>query len=271
MDGSGLTSNRKRRDESGAVTLIELVIASGLAMVLIAMVGTLGYQIERFITQQNASFTAETGAMRNLSVALDNLSNGAQSGSCISPGPNTPLGQCTHVSSSGPVVEAASGSGFCFYAYPATGAGLVPPSLDCVVAYPDSSGSGQNLYSVTYSPVSGATYTNCDIATCFGNEAPAAGTLPAQPDSATCSGQCDAKLVGSIDSAAAPFSYASQSGAVSVGSTPTPQALAAIETVTVTAPVQVGTFGQQKQITYTHSASVSGNAYAQEESWSAIS
>lgn len=255
--------------ERGDVSLVELVVASLLAMALIAMVGTLGYQIERFLTQQNAGFVAETGAMRNLSISLDNLSLGSQSGLCVSPAAGTPLSQCTHVSATGPVIEAATPSGFCFYVYPSATAGLVAPSLDCVAAFTSGSGSGQSIYAFDYAPSSGATYTNCSLGSgCFGNNAPAPGSLPSSP--AACATSCNAKLVGSIDGTTPPFSFSSTSGPVSASGTLTPAQLASIQTVTIAAPVQVGTFGHSRQIQYTHSASVSGNAYAQEESWAAI-
>lgn len=260
-----------KRSEAGATTLVELLVATALAMVLLAMVGTLAYQIERSMTQDNAGFVAETGAMKNLSVALDNLSNGAQLGACVSPAAGTPLGQCTHVSSTGPVIEAAGPSGFCFYAYMQTSAGLTPPSLECVVAYPNSTATGQNIYSITYAPATGATYTSCAPSSCFGTDAPAPGALPqTAPNATDCSAQCNAKLVGATSTTSGPFTFYSQTGAVNVANTPSATVLASIQSVTVTAPVQHGTFGHKRQYTYTSSGAVSGNAYAEEESWAAI-
>lgn len=260
-----------KRSEAGATTLVELLVATALAMILLAMVGTLAYQIERSMTQDNAGFVAETGAMKNLSVALDNLSNGAQMGSCVSPGAGTPLGQCTHVSSAGPVIEAAGPSGFCFYDYTQTSVGLTPPSLECVVADPNSTATGQNIYSITYAPATGSTYTSCAPSSCFGPDAPAPGALPqTTPNASNCSGQCNAKLVGVIGTTSSPFAFDSQTGAVNVANTPSTTVLASIQSVTVTASVPHGTFGHKRQYTYNHTASVSGNAYAQEESWAAI-
>lgn len=268
-----------RRDEDGAASLIEMVVATTLSLVLLAMIAKVAYTTERSVTSDRVIYNAQNSALRSLSSAIDHLSAAAPLGVCASPAGQVPINQCQTPSQSGPVIAAAvaasAGStapnGLCFYDYATVptsggaGAGLSPPTLTCAVYYPDTG----DIYVVSYQPF-GPTYTNCDPTSCFGNQAPAPGSLPSQPTPTSCTplNGCSAVLAGIVEGDQAGFGFATASGPTTA--TSTAAELALISKVTLDAVVSAGSFGQAGSYSYHFTGSVSATSYAEARSWEAL-
>lgn len=267
---------RRLRGEHGAGSLVELLVATALAMILLAGVGLFAASAERTVTTDQIELGAEASAEHAIATAVTQLSSAAQLGICASTDPASymPLNQCLTPAGSGPVVVAASNSGstqgFCYYDYGAGGTGLFAPDLTCVAAYNDTAASDWLMYVVTYSPPSGSTYTDCPPTSCFGSDAPAPGALPPKPTSTSCNTSCTAVL-GATLAAAPNITFTNGSGsAVTLSQDTSAQTLASIRSVSLQIVVSRASFGGQGTYSYTTTSTISGAVYQAARQWGAI-
>lgn len=257
---------RRFRGERGAGSLVELLVATGLAMILLAGVGLFAASAERTVTTDQVALGAEATAEHAIATAVTQLSSAAQLGICASTNPAsyTPLSSCLTPAGSGPVIVAASDSGFCYYAYAANTGGLFAPDLTCVAAYTTQ------MYVFTYSPSSGATYTDCPPTSCFGSDAPAPGSLPPAPTATSCTASCSAVL-GATLAGAPHFVFTNGNGdTVSVSQNSSAQTLASIQSVSLRIVVSRASFGGQGTYVYQTTNTISGAAYSAARRWGAI-
>jgi len=261
---------KARRGEDGAVTLVELVVATALAGLLLVVVAGVAASTERSVDLSAAGFGAQRNATAVLDSAISAISDAGPIGACQGSGGDSfvvALANCQVVVSTGPAVVGASSGGapdgLCYYDYPNAQVGLVAPDLRCLVAYADGS-----LWSFDWPAISGETYTNCNPANCFGSGAPAPGSLPAEP---TGPGQAGL-LAGTVSSPASAFGFYNQTGvplSLSVSSGPT--VLAEVASVDVVASETWGA-GASKDYstTYTYSAVIGSALEEAQQSWSSI-
>lgn len=267
---------RRLRGEHGGGSLVELLVATALAMILLAGVGLFAASAERTVTTDQVRLGAEATAEHAIATAVTQLSSAAQLGICASTSPASymPLGECLTPAGSGPVIVAASDSGsdqgFCYYDYGAGQQGLFAPNLTCVVAYDDTTASDWLMYVVTYTPPSGSTYTDCPPTTCFGSESPSAtGVLPPEPTSTSCTASCSAVL-GATLAAAPNISFVDGSGsAVTLSQDTSARTLASIRSVSLQIVVHRPSFGGQGTYTYTTTSTISGAVYQAARQWGA--
>ncbi|MCL6091575.1 MAG: hypothetical protein M1435_01275 [Actinobacteria bacterium] len=189
--------------DAGAVTLVELVVVSVLASIILAAVAAVAIVAEKSSVTVSSTYGAQRRANTVISTAISSLSSAAplegcrvvsnplpgQPSSYSPPTLAVPLGNCAETGPVAPPVAIASPNGMCWYAYSSLAAGLVPPDLRCLVEYPD-----RTLWSFDWQPLSSATYTSCDM--CYqGNDLPAVqiqganslafSTLPNEPSGST--------------------------------------------------------------------------------------
>lgn len=270
-----MTRRRRRaRDERGATGLVELMVATALALVLLAMISQVGALTERSVKVDQTLYGAQTSALHTFSAAVDRLGSAGPLGACAAPAGTVPLSGCQTVTETGPVLDAAvsagadptAPNGMCYYAYGQADAGLVTPTLTCAVDYP---ASGQ-AFVVTYAPSTAATYTNCEANTCFGGEAPPPGYLPSQPTATNCTAAagCSAVLAAVVEGNQAGFHFSTETGPDrSLGEGEPASALAGISRVAADVTVSAGAYGQTASYHYHFTASVSTAAYRQAQSW----
>lgn len=272
-----MTRSRRRgetRDERGATGLVELMVATALALILLAMISQIGALTERSVKVDQGLYGAETSALHTFSSAIDRLGSAAPLGTCAAPAGEVPLSGCQTVTETGPVLDAAvsAGSdptapnGMCYYAYNQSDTGLVAPTLTCAVDYP----ANGDAYVITYAPSSASTYTNCEANTCFGGEAPDPGYLPAEPTATNCTDAngCSAVLAAVVEGNQAGFHFFTETGADSGLSEGEPATdLAGISRVVADVTVSAGAYGQTASYSYHFTASVSTAAYRQALSW----
>lgn len=258
----------RRRDETGAAGLIELMVATALAMILLAMIAQIGVLTEKSVRVDRTLYSAQGSALHTLEVAVNHLADAAPLGACASPTGSVALSQCQTVTQVGPVLDAAvlpSGNnpnGMCYYAYQSSTTGLVPPILACAVDYP---ANGQ-VYVIDYTPGQAYTYTNCAANTCFGGEAPSPGVLPPEPTAGNCtaSAGCSAVLAATVEGTQAGFGFTTPTGPWASG-----DALADIDSASVNVTVAAGSYGQTATYNYHFTASVPAAAYREAQSWQA--
>jgi type II secretory pathway pseudopilin PulG len=225
-----------RRPERGSATLAEVIIAMALAALLLGAVGVVAATTGDVVSSSGLALAAQRSAAQVLSQAMSSISDASPLGACLSSnGAMTAttyeaLGQCSNVAEDGPAVEAASSSGsetgLCWYSYPDTATGLVPPDLRCLTAFPDGT-----IWYYDWPAPRAATFTGCDPASCFGTGAPGPGQLPPEPVGPT----PGAALAGQVAGPSSAFTFYSQSGATLNLSASSSQAqLAAVYKVTVT-------------------------------------
>jgi len=262
------------RDERGATGLVELMVATALALILLAMISQIGALTERSVKVDQGLYGADTSALHTFSSAVDRLGSAAPLGTCSSPAGEVLLSNCQKVTETGPVLDAAvsAGSdptapnGMCYYAYNQSVPGLVAPTLTCAVDYP----ADGDIYVITYTPSAAATYTNCEANTCFGGEAPDPGYLPPEPTATNCTAAngCAAVLAAVVDGNQAGFHFSTETGPVHGLDEGEPAtSLAGISRVVADVTVSAGAYGQTASYNYTFTASVSTAAYRQAQSW----
>lgn len=189
--------------DAGAVTLVELVVVTVLASIILAAVAAVALVAEKSSVTVSSTYGAQRRANAVISTAISSLSSAAplegcrvvsnplpgQPSSYSPPTLAVPLGNCAETGPVAPPVAVASPNGMCWYSYSSLAAGLVPPDLRCLVEYPD-----HTLWSFDWQPLSSATYTSCDV--CYrGNDLPAVqiqganslafSTLPNEPSGST--------------------------------------------------------------------------------------
>jgi len=256
------------RDERGAATLVELIVASALAVLLVGAVLTAAFSTQQDVSLAGADFAAGRATSEVLATALQSMSDAQPLGACQGPGglsQDVALSQCNNPVASGPAVEAASTGtvpgGLCWYSYPSTSTGLVAPDLRCLVAYADGT-----LWSFDWPPQPAATYTSCDPATCFPHT-PASGVLPAEPTAAS----GEATLAGTVSQPARAFQVRDAAGATLSVSTSSSQTV--LETVYEVDLTVTEAWGAGRATPYSSAVTyraVIGSALAsQEQSWSA--
>jgi len=273
-----VTQSRRRsvtRDERGATGLVELMVATALALILLAMISQIGALTERSVKVDQGLYGAETSALHTFSSAVDRLGSAAPLGTCSSPAGEVLLSKCHKVTETGPVLDAAvsAGSdptapnGMCYYAYDQSVPGLVAPTLTCAVDYP----ADGDIYVITYAPsaTTTTTYTNCEANTCFGGEAPNPGYLPPEPTTTNCTAdECSAVLAAVVEGNQAGFHFFTETGPVHGLDEGEPAtSLAGISRVVADVTVSAGAYGQTASYNYTFTASVSTVAYRQAQSW----
>jgi len=279
-----VTQSRRRsvtRDERGATGLVELMVATALALILLAMISQIGALTERSVKVDQGLYGAETSALHTFSSAVDRLGSAAPLGTCSSPAGEVLLSKCHKVTETGPVLDAAvsAGSdptapnGMCYYAYDQSVSGLVvpglvAPTLTCAVDYP----ADGDIYVITYapSPTPTTTYTSCEANTCFGGEAPDPGYLPPEPTTTNCTAddRCAAVLAAVVEGNQAGFHFFTETGPVHGLDEGEPAtSLAGISRVVADVTVSAGAYGQTASYNYTFTASVSTAAYRQAQSW----
>lgn len=274
-----IAAGSRRRGSEGSGSLVELVVATALALILLAMIASIANLTERATTTDRTLFGAQDNALKALSEAVNHLSSAAPLGVCYAPattnGQPTPLSDCQTVTQSGPVIEAAtsagstpsSPNGFCYYDYASGGAGLEPPELTCAVDYPTQG----RIYIISYQALSSATYTSCTPNTCFGPQAPAPGDLPALPDQSTCTtvDGCSATLAAVVEGNQAGFSFDVAGVPSTLGPSTSAATLAGVSSVAVDVSVASGSFGQASSYSYHFTADVPATAYTEARSWAA--
>lgn len=185
--------------ERGAISLVELVVVTVLASVLLLAVASVAAVTERSSATASAQYGATRRANVVLSSAMSAMSDASPLYGCVlttagqqstAPQFTTPLSQCAKFSPATSAVEAASSSGLCWYAYAGKVVGLAPPALRCLVAYSD-----HTLWSFDWPATASATYTSCQPNSCFAG-APQPGSLPSEPTSSTASAATFAGRVG---------------------------------------------------------------------------
>lgn len=267
---------RRPRGEQGGGSLVELLVATALAMILLAGVGLFAASAERTVTTDQVELGAEASAEHAIATAVTRLSSAAQLGICASSNPPSyvPLGQCLTPAGSGPVIVAASDSGatqgFCYYDYGVGQQALFAPNLTCVVAYNDTATPDWLMYVVTYSPPSGSTYTDCPPTSCFGSGAPAPGALPPEPTQTSCTASCSAVLGATLADAPS-ISFVDGSGsAVTLSQDTSAQTLASIRSVSLQIVVSRASFRGTGTYTYQTTSTISGAVYQAARQWGAI-
>lgn len=197
----------RRRNERGAMSLVELMVVTGLATMLLVVVAlTAGFASKSAAladSNSNASRRTDTA----LTSAIGTLSSATSAHGCLewarhsAPGQiadfsaptfSVPLSQCAVTAAvqpsslaPAPLITAATTTpgkpqGLCWLAAESGTAGLVAPDLRCLAAYPDG-----EMWSFDWQPLASATYTSCDPASCYGATAPQPGSLPPKPTKAT--------------------------------------------------------------------------------------
>lgn len=265
---------RRARSEVGAATLAEVLIAMALAALLLGVVAGVAATTEVVAASSGSALAAQRSAAQVLASALTSISDASALGACETVSndePTTvltiPLDNCTDVVEDGPPVEAASSSGaetgLCWYSYPETAIGLVPPDLRCLAAFPDG-----ELWSFDWPAGTGTTYTNCDPSSCFGQAAPSPGELPSEPAGPT----PGATLAGQVSQPGSAFAFYAQSGApLSLSASSGAAQLALVYRVVVRASESWGgpTATTAYGASYPYSAVVGSAVSAAQQEWSA--
>ena len=261
------------RDERGAVTLVELVVVTVLASIVLAAVAAVAAVAGRSAAMVSSSYGAQRRANAALSSAMSSVPDASPLHGCsltsagvVEQGVpavfSTPLSSCAQITAVGAPVEAASSTaggpqGLCWYAYPSSGTGLVPPDLQCLVSFPD-----HEVWSFDW-PAQNCTYTSCSPPN-GGNTnssfpgAPAAGSLPSAPGAgATYAGQT---------ASAQPFTFIGANGSVLSG-TITPSQ---VYEVVVHVDESYGGGTSRGSKTYTYKDFVGSGAQGGSGSWQGI-
>ena len=177
----------RRRDERGAMSLVELVVTTVIASVLLAAIGTVAAVAERSAAMTSSSYGAARRADTALASAMSAISDASPVHGCVLTSSGTPesgptavygigFSNCAQSEATTPAVAAAyrfphaangEARGLCWFSYPGGGAGLVPPDLRCLVLYAD-----HTLWAFDWPPLQGISYTQCNPSSCFGASAP---------------------------------------------------------------------------------------------------
>lgn len=207
-----------RRDESGAISLVELVIVTVLASMLLVVIASVAAVAERSASLASSEYGASRRANAVLTSAMTAISDASPLYGCtLSNAGNQlsgaavysqQLSGCAQEKPQTSAVAAASSSGsaqgLCWYSYPGSGQGLVAPDLRCIVSYPDG-----EMWAFDWPPATGATYTTCPPTSCFGTSAPQPGSLPPEPTPSTGS---YATFAGKTKPGSAPFVFTTSTG-----------------------------------------------------------
>lgn len=265
------------RGDRGAVSLVEMVVVTAMASVLLFAIASVAMVSERSAVLASSNYGAARRANTALSSAMSAISDASPiygcvltdqgeqlSGSAVYSQPLTSCAQTEPQPQPGPIaVEAISPSsgwpqGLCWYSYPAGSQGLVPPDLRCLVSYSD-----HTIWSFDWPPVSGTTYTSCNPNSCFGTGAPAPGALPSEPSSST----ANVATFAGRTAAAQPFTFTSNASCSPSDQTST---LSAIKCVSISVIEDYGGLKSEDFAqSYTYKAEV-GSAEGSGGSWQTI-
>jgi hypothetical protein len=265
------TSGPRARGERGAVSLVEMVVVTALASVLLFAIASVAMVSERSAALAGSEYGAARHASTALSSAMGAISDASPIYGCVltsqgqqlSGAPavySQPLTDCARSEPQTAAVAAFSSStggpqGLCWYSYPGAGTGLVAPDLRCLVAYPDNT-----IWSFDWPPVSGLSYTQCDPGSCFGSSAPQPGSLPPEPGPST----GDVATFAGRTQAPQPFTFTASGG--SPATTASSVYEVDVQVIEDYGGVKAENFSQS----YTYKAYVGSAVQGSEQSWQTI-
>jgi len=265
------TSGPRSHGERGAVSLVEMVVVTALASVLLFAIASVSMVAERSAALAGSEYGAARRSGTTLSSAMSTISDASpiygcvltSQGQSLSGAPavySQPLTDCARSEPQTAAVAAFSSStggpqGLCWYSYPGAGTGLVAPDLRCLVAYPDNT-----IWSFDWPPVSGLSYTQCDPSSCFGSSAPQPGSLPPEPGPST----GDVATFAGRTQAAQPFTFIASGG--SSATTPSSVYEVDVQVIEDYGGVKAENFSQS----YTYKAYVGFAVKGNEQPWQVI-